>query len=675
MEQDGGISKKYDGVEGDDANYNMQFDSGQNPYLPTDQFKWLGKQGDWYKLHVETHFYCIVPVHQDKIFQPYKFVEVKIVTRVESLRGSDFVNNNPSSSNPIYLSFNGFSFKKTDGTIEKITTYNIYKSIDVKREEHTITTNSNRDFIRSIKTYDFSQSKIYSLLYSGMDSGNDNVNFVEFTGNKGEGLDTEFKTNVYDQTVFFAPHSKGGEHGVGIFKDTGVRGSDASEDAKYDTALYAHGNPDVLNSYIFKDDGTIPNPKFKLPEKADFSYNDNYAVTKFFGQRQLFAGTNTSPYTIFGSDIGDRNIFTSNGSLKFSAFKMLKINHLFDLNSLVVFDKEGEFLVRSEFNNVLTSNIDILQQSDIGSNNVSPVRVGNSALFVGRNGERIYDLNYQRNANGFIPTDITLFASHLFKNQTILGMCWQSDENRLYAWRDDGKVNCLTYVKEQSILAWSQLDFGGQVESMCCIPEYRKVGDKSLLKDSVYMIVRREVNVYDNAGDKTVSSKRLIERMAVRDFANQEEMVFMDSAKSFEIPVTPPDLISERTVGIISRNNNANFLLRLSGNDWYITALALYGETYVLSFAIDRFKNEWVGFKISFTARGTKYTASIDRLQLMAHGVQQMVITPDASFIDASNAPFGRQVTLYIFFVYSFFCKNRINRLRTPCRKAGLRAG
>ena len=259
----------------------------------------------------------------------------------------------------------------------------------------------------------------------------------------------------------------------------------------------------------------------------------------YFQQRIFFADLDK----IIASEINYRNgfrifnragIITADSRLDFSCFDVLRINHFLALSQVIIFCFQGEFIVGTNQNNVISHTPNIAPQSNIGCGDVPPVRVEDSAVFVGRNGERIYDLNYQRNANGFIPTDITLFASHLFKNQTILGMCWQSDENRLYAWRDDGKVNCLTYVKEQSILAWSQLDFGGQVESMCCIPEYRKVGDKSLLKDSVYMIVRREVNVYDNAGDKTVSSKRLIERMAVRDFANQEEMVFMDSAKSFE---------------------------------------------------------------------------------------------------------------------------------------------
>jgi len=82
--------------------------------------------------------------------------------------------------------------------------------------------------------------------------------------------------------------------------------------------------------------------------------------------------------------------------------------------------------------------------------------------------------------------------------------------------RSDGKLLGLTYLREHDIWGWHWHETDGIVENVCVVPE----GDE----DRVYLVVRRVING---------ATKRYIERMATRYITNQEEMIFVDSALSY----------------------------------------------------------------------------------------------------------------------------------------------
>ena len=125
---------------------------------------------------------------------------------------------------------------------------------------------------------------------------------------------------------------------------------------------------------------------------------------------------------------------------------------------------------------------------------------GASVLFVQKFGKRVRDLAYSFESDGYDSVDLSIFATHLFDDYTIVDWCYQQEPwSVLWVVRSDGKLLGLTYMKEQEVWAWHMHDVGGIVESISSAP--------GLTEDEVYMIVRRNINGNDVRYIEKLSSK------------------------------------------------------------------------------------------------------------------------------------------------------------------------
>jgi hypothetical protein len=88
--------------------------------------------------------------------------------------------------------------------------------------------------------------------------------------------------------------------------------------------------------------------------------------------------------------------------------------------------------------------------------------------------------------------------------------------------RDDGVLLALTYMKEQSVVAWTPMEIDGFVESVCAIPEGGE--------DAVYIVVVRD-------------GFRAIERLTTRMITDVREAKFLDSCLTYDGRNTDADRI------------------------------------------------------------------------------------------------------------------------------------
>lgn len=306
----------------------------------------------------------------------------------------------------------------------------------------------------------------------------------------------------------------------------------------------------------FTDIGFIADANNKFP---DYDYSLTKAGAVGFVQQRLWYGdiitetvSNKSGVEIekiereavlgsvigqFGSFFHQQNI-TDNGSVKFTAAnrKFNPPRHILDLSKMVLMTENCEFVVNADGSPITPTNISIKAQSYNGCSNIPPIIINESALYIQARGSAIRDLSYNYTIDGFSGNEVSLFADHLFEGYKIVDWCYQNIPNsNVWAVRDDGKLLCLTYLKEQDVLGWSQHDFeGGKIKTIACIP-----GET---EDFVYAVIEREVNgasvnyveylnsrFFDQEIFKDVVTDESI-KTEIRAYSGLPEAVFVDSA-------------------------------------------------------------------------------------------------------------------------------------------------
>lgn len=123
------------------------------------------------------------------------------------------------------------------------------------------------------------------------------------------------------------------------------------------------------------------------------------------------------------------------------------------------------------------------------------VRVGKAALFPQRGGRVIRELAYTFESDGFVATDLSIVAEHLFRSNVLQLARMTTPQSLIFAVRADGVLLACTYERPENVVAWTRLVTGpgqdledGMFESVCVIPNNCGTGDE------VWVAVRRWIN-------------------------------------------------------------------------------------------------------------------------------------------------------------------------------------
>ena len=193
---------------------------------------------------------------------------------------------------------------------------------------------------------------------------------------------------------------------------------------------------------------------------------------------------------------------------------------------LLIGTRGGEFVASatSETEAITASNITVRRQSKYGVKpGIQPRFVDSALLFVQRAGERLHQLAYSNDSNRYIGPDMTALSDDILR-PSAAELAYQSAPFRqLWVRLTDGNLATLTYVNDQDVLGWAQLELGGtgvEVESLAVIPH--PDGDQ----DQVWMIVKRTIDS---------STKRYIEYLE-KPFAadtTYADAFFVDSGLTY----------------------------------------------------------------------------------------------------------------------------------------------
>lgn len=248
--------------------------------------------------------------------------------------------------------------------------------------------------------------------------------------------------------------------------------------------------------------------------------NGNPAVPAFCQQRLVLAAQPGAPQSFHASQPGayynfniTSPIAASNAiteTLVSNTQETIKAISSFS-SGMIVWTDKAMWLVNGANGaaGISATSISANRQSTNGANDMPPIVINYSALFVNSKGFSVYEAAYNIYFTTFTSSDITTIASHLFFGYNLKEWCWADQPFHLiWAVRSDGALLSLTYLKEQEFTAWAHHITTGSYLSVASVTETTASLGTA---DAVYTVVQRTIN------GRTV---KYIERFADRIFPN-----------------------------------------------------------------------------------------------------------------------------------------------------------
>lgn len=217
----------------------------------------------------------------------------------------------------------------------------------------------------------------------------------------------------------------------------------------------------------------------------------------FYQDRFVVAATNSKPNFIWFSRTGDYPNFgvekvegtiTDDSAITLPVInrKMCEIRHLVPANDLIILTSGNEWIVRGD-KTITPTNCNLKTQTQRGALSCEPQFIGNRCVFVQERGGTVRDMGYSYESDNYTGQDLTLFVKTLVKGHVAVTSAYAQDpDSIIYYVRDDGQLNCLTYIPEQKVYGWSHFVTNGKYRYVESVAE----GEQ----DTIYFVVDRVIN-------------------------------------------------------------------------------------------------------------------------------------------------------------------------------------
>lgn len=257
------------------------------------------------------------------------------------------------------------------------------------------------------------------------------------------------------------------------------------------------------------------------------------AVSCVFQQRQLYGGSYDGPTTIWGSQVKQFSNFDVTPNLVDSdSFEFVldtpsfaSIRHFIPTQGgLLVTTQESIWVLNGggPADPITPTNAVAIPQTHNGVALVHPIKVGSDLLYAEGKGHAVRVLAYNEIQRVYSGDDRSILSNHLFGlGRSINSWAYQEEPFKLvWSARSDGELLAFTIVKSEDIYAWTPCGTRGQFLSVANIRENNAfTTDIQIINDRVYVVTQRYLQG---------RWRRMIERMALRNFVNVEDAFFVD---------------------------------------------------------------------------------------------------------------------------------------------------
>ena len=216
-----------------------------------------------------------------------------------------------------------------------------------------------------------------------------------------------------------------------------------------------------------------------------------------FDQRAVYASNVTYPQTIWASKAGDYYDFGVSAPLvaddaitfTLASGRQNKFAWMTDAGRLLIGTIGDEWTFSGSGSTPLAFNsVYARRHTEEGSSDIEPIMIGSSTLFVEFLGRAVFDFSYDYNTDSYQTNDLTLLASHLTAEHSIVDWDYQKKPySVVWAVRDDGGLIGLTYLRNEKIVGWHRHDTDGLFKAVACTPS--RVNRET----DTWVIVEREI--------------------------------------------------------------------------------------------------------------------------------------------------------------------------------------
>jgi hypothetical protein len=288
--------------------------------------------------------------------------------------------------------------------------------------------------------------------------------------------------------------------------------------------------PSFTDNGIAKDDfDTPPRSRGKFAVAGDYP-----GTATFYQQRLILAGSTNNPATFDASRIGLFFNYTASSPIQdddaimatLAGRSVNRILFALDIGTLVMFTAGGEWAILGggQDGTLTPFDINARQYGYNGIGTLRPLVVNRTAIYVQARGNKVRDLLYDFQSNGYSGVELSLKSAHLLDGYSITDWDYQLNPHSIvWAVRSDGTLLGITYVREQEVIAWHRHDTDGTFENVAVIPEGGE--------DAPYFIVRRTVT---DPNTQVAFTKRYIERMDSRQWTSVVDAKHLDCALAYD---------------------------------------------------------------------------------------------------------------------------------------------
>ncbi|MBO4644237.1 MAG: hypothetical protein J5716_06495 [Alphaproteobacteria bacterium] len=253
------------------------------------------------------------------------------------------------------------------------------------------------------------------------------------------------------------------------------------------------------------------------------------AVT-FFEQRLILGkgngvyGSKTGQYEIFSPSATDASVTAECGyGYELSSDQINDVCWLSSGRALAIGTVGADFTLETVGGEgSIPMSVKAQRHSTYGSENVAPLKVGSTTLFVQHYGRKLRAFMYESNTDDYIAKDLTMLAPHMTYSGIKEMALQQEPSSIVWCALNNGGLVGLTYEAAESVQAWHCHELAeGFVESVATVPS------ENGGYDELFLLVRRKINGI---------TKRYIEVMEKgidEEAVDTKECFFVDSGLSY----------------------------------------------------------------------------------------------------------------------------------------------
>ena len=237
----------------------------------------------------------------------------------------------------------------------------------------------------------------------------------------------------------------------------------------------------------------------------------------FHQQRLVFASNLLRPQTVWLSKAGDFNDFGVSSPLEdadavtftLASGTQNKIKWIDSGKSLYIGTLGDEWTVEGNDRSSLTpTNILARKQTNNGSEDNKPLKVGLTTLFVERHGRSINEFVYDYTFDSYKTSDMSILSPHLTEFFSIVDWTYQqTPDSIIWSVRDDGVMLGITYQRQHKVVGWHRHITQGEFRATSCIPGTTR-------EDDVWVTVKRQINTeVDETLDPVYEDRFYLEKL------------------------------------------------------------------------------------------------------------------------------------------------------------------